>query len=480
MFTKNWLIISLLSSSIGYSQSYQLRLKPGASDGKDAYIHDLNVNQNLGNHADYAAVAWTCSGAPCIARGLIDFNWSLVPAGANITSAKLKLFANASSSNGAISGNNESWIERITSPWDEQNVTWASQPSVSINNRVATISVPAGSGMYEYNVTSLVNDILADRTNSYGFRLSLQTEQYYRRVMYASSDHQDCSLHPELVIEYTLSQSSQQNNFLSLQPDAFQGKDAYIHDIYPNQNLGNNTDFASVAWTCNGTPCTAKSLIDFDLTTIPAHSEITEAKLYLYQNPASGNGPHSGNNASVLQRITSTWSEQTVTWATAPSVTAFNQVQIPQSSSSTENYILNVKELIQDYVNDPVNSFGFMISLVNETYYRRLTFASSDSPDCALRPKLEVTYKSPSLGTNEILQDRSINIFPNPSSGVINIETLQNAKYIVTDINGRSILSGSLIRDIDNTLDVSFLNEGIYLMHIELDDKIIIKKFLKK
>lgn len=45
-----------------------------------------------------------------------------------------------------------------------------------------------------------------------------------------------------------------------------------------------------------------------------------------------------------------------------------------------------------DMLNDPANSFGFMLRQQNETYYRSLLFASSDMSNPLLRPKLTIVY----------------------------------------------------------------------------------------
>ena len=49
-------------------------------------------------------------------------------------------------------------------------------------------------------------------------------------------------------------------------------------------------------------------------------------------------------------------------------------------------------------VNDPDSSFGFMLSLEDETYYRALTFASSDDVNPSMRPSLLIIYQIPASG----------------------------------------------------------------------------------
>ena len=72
-------------------------------------------------------------------------------------------------------------------------------------------------------------------------------------------------------------------------------------------------------------------------------------------------------------------------------------------------------------VNDPANSHGFSIALQNESYYRRLVFASSDNMDPTKHPKLEVTY-NPAIGILERENSSAkLEIYPNPSNGLVTV-----------------------------------------------------------
>ena len=53
-----------------------------------------------------------------------------------------------------------------------------------------------------------------------------------------------------------------------LQPDAIQGKDAYLRSLSPNDNFGTDPDFSAHAWTNNGNEVIARGIIDFDLSGI--------------------------------------------------------------------------------------------------------------------------------------------------------------------------------------------------------------------
>ncbi|MBK7850661.1 MAG: DNRLRE domain-containing protein [Bacteroidetes bacterium] len=182
-------------------------------------------------------------------------------------------------------------------------------------------------------------------------------------------------------------------------PNATVGKDAYLSSFGDTTNYGTHVEFSGDAWTCNSNPCFARNVIQFDFTSIPAGSTINSATLSLFANPfpINGNGTAmQGANASLIQRVTSAWDESTVTWISAPTTTIQNEVTLAQSTSAFQNYpAIDVKDLVQDMVNDPVNSHGFMLRLINETAYATMIFASSDFPDSTKWPEITIDYTPP-------------------------------------------------------------------------------------
>jgi hypothetical protein len=72
----------------------------------------------------------------------------------------------------------------------------------------------------------------------------------------------------------------------------------------------------------------------------------------------------------------------------------------------------------------------------------------------------------------------NLSSYPNPVLNVLNFDLEENMKYkfILSDINGRDIKQGQL----DNELDVSNLNSGIYFLKISTGERFVIKKIIKK
>ncbi len=186
-----------------------------------------------------------------------------------------------------------------------------------------------------------------------------------------------------------------------LQPDGTCGIDALIGNCVPcgydNSNFGDGEEFNALAWTNGGSISDHRSLIKFDLSGIPTSANVLNATLTLFYNPTSSNasGLHSqtsGSNEAYIQEITSAWDEHTVTWNNQPSTTSNNQAYVPASLTSTQDYQVDITAIVQDFVNNPSLNNGMMIKLISESYYRCLLFASSDHPNPALHPKLEITY----------------------------------------------------------------------------------------
>ncbi|WP_170299169.1 DNRLRE domain-containing protein [Larkinella terrae] len=191
---------------------------------------------------------------------------------------------------------------------------------------------------------------------------------------------------------------------LVLQPDAVAGKDALFSSGSPTIVYGNVQDlfFSAVDNTIPiVSRAISRSAVQFDLSSIPENSVIQEAHLFLYFNPTSpylslggNNTGHVGDNAFFIQKTTTPWDESTVTWETQPQSTTVNQVSVPAASSPTQDYVIDVTKIVQDMVNNKATDYGFFMRHQIETPEKVTFIASSDHPNAALHPKLEVNYVS--------------------------------------------------------------------------------------
>lgn len=255
---------------------------------------------------------------------------------------------------------------------------------------------------------------------------------------------------------------------ITLQPGSRDGKDAEIGLKVPNTNYGNSGKLSPYAWTHNSVINVTRGLIEFDLSIIPSNSSIISAKLTLYHNPNYAPiHQHSGVNSFLIQKITSSWIEDSVTWSNQPTTTIVNQVTIPSSTVPTADYVnMDVTNLVQDMLDNPATSHGFMLKLIDENPYAVVILASSDNIDSLLHPKLEIVYNN-SVNLNEIKNE--IQVYPNPTKGKVNIaldEVRTDLKVSLINIYGQVLLQK--LYESTNSIDLDIDHEpGLYFLQFE-------------
>ncbi len=208
-----------------------------------------------------------------------------------------------------------------------------------------------------------------------------------------------------------------QNIFAQQTVTLYPSNDAFIFNLPKRDNIdpksrnyGSYSELHTMEWTWNGAVGTKKTLIMFDLSQIPKNSEIISASLSLYSDSEmkAKHSTLSGSNECLVQRITSKWDENTVTWNNRPNVTSQNQLILPASVSDTEDYEnIDVTQLVLDMVGDPENSFGFFISMKTPERYRALNFASKENPNKSLRPKLVIKFSTKKEKDRKVSQEQN-------------------------------------------------------------------------
>ncbi|MBT8258922.1 MAG: T9SS type A sorting domain-containing protein [Bacteroidia bacterium] len=76
----------------------------------------------------------------------------------------------------------------------------------------------------------------------------------------------------------------------------------------------------------------------------------------------------------------------------------------------------------------------------------------------------------------------NVRIFPNPANGLLNVnfpQGIESGNLTIYDITGQRVIE-SVLTEADNTIEVSALSQGVYLLKLETDSKSIIKKFIKE
>ena len=212
-----FVLINVLVANVIFAQS-PLILQPDSVNGKDARLWYLSNQSgtfgpsnstNYGNTIHFQIMEWTWNSGnagPGHIHQLIEFDLSSITSGSTIDSAFFSLYYNplaTDPSHSSLSGSNEAIIQRVIQPWDEQTVTWNTAPTSTTQNQVVLPQSTSPTQNYEnIVVTNLIQDIIDNPTAGFGFKLKMQNPNYYRRLVFASSDHPDAFRHPKLVVYY--------------------------------------------------------------------------------------------------------------------------------------------------------------------------------------------------------------------------------------------------------------------------------------
>lgn len=202
-------------------------------DGNNGFHDNFNsANTNYG-YADYfgAFSQPGAAGGENAGQSLIQFDLSSYAQGTAISSATLDLFGRGSMGNvgDAFSvgnvGDNECYLERVTGPWQQYVVTWNTKPSLTSTN--AILLPQSQYALQDYlgiDVTQLVQDMVNDPANSFGFSIRLVTEDPTRGLFFCSTDYSDPAKFP--VLHVTTCANMESTNDISQEDQIF--------SIYPN------------------------------------------------------------------------------------------------------------------------------------------------------------------------------------------------------------------------------------------------------
>ena len=170
-----------------------------------------------------------------------------------------------------------------------------------------------------------------------------------------------------------------------------------------------------------------------------------------------------------MQRVTNSWSENSATWITQPTVTTVDEVILPQSISGTQDYTnIDVTNMVRQMINNNNQNYGFSLKLTNENYYARLIFASGDNPDQGKHPLLEVCYTI-ATSVQETDVPFTISVFPNPFKDEVNISIatkIANAQFNLYDVLGKVVYTKSNLYGNQFHFDCPKIASGMYFYNL--------------
>ncbi len=448
---------------------------------KDATLREAYSGQNYGSE-EIMFVGKDIGGSPSgVARSVLHFDISSLPANAHIESAIITLY-------GArhyvpVGTTNKSFLYNMTSPWNESSVTWASHNgSYTTYNGVYIPGTAIGHSSTDkiLNITNIVQGWVDNPSNNFGLLMKLIDEgpSGFRIMSFLTRENQAASL------KITYSQC------VEISPN----KDALLYSYSANNNYGTHTDFNARSWTRGGTPENERSVLAADLTSIPTNAIVTSAELIFTAYNSPSKGQHScltNQNTSTLFQLASSWNETTVTWNNAPSTTGAGIAVGAECSNinfPTRTYDNNTfKSWVQNWVTNPSQNNGVLLKVDTETRYRSLVFASSDNANTAIRPKLNICYYVPSSSiksfrkSNIVNSNTEVNINPNPTNGqatiLLNGFDMENTSVEIFNVNGQLVKS---LNPTSNYFKVDLMGQspGVYVVKIFDGKQVKVKKLL--
>lgn len=170
-------------------------------------------------------------------------------------------------------------------------------------------------------------------------------------------------------------------------------EDAYIMSDQPSTRPG-QIDAGNLKVGLNSANGIQRTLIKFDLSTLPATSKIISASLVLYPKEVSPSGD--GPMAVEARAIFSPWSSFFVSWSNAPSYGPVrSNANVPGSVNTAVSW--DVKDLVNDWVKGTVPNYG-LILLGDENNQRLRNFYShDDNVFNGFKPRLYVEYDPDSI-----------------------------------------------------------------------------------
>ncbi|SDB66569.1 Por secretion system C-terminal sorting domain-containing protein [Flavobacteriaceae bacterium MAR_2010_188] len=137
----------------------------------------------------------------------------------------------------------------------------------------------------------------------------------------------------------------------------------------------------------------------------------------------------------------------------------------------------------ENYTNGNIISQGYDPSLINNMIFRALkyseTYPAFQGRDLTPSDPIELNPNISSCVTlsTESSELAGISIFPNPTDGLLNINSFQKIDEIsITDLTGKTINISTDLK----SLDISNLQAGIYLLQLQIGGNTVIKKIIKR
>jgi RHS repeat-associated protein len=345
---------------------------------QDAIIRSSSPYTNYGDSDYILATCTPLLRISSIQRSLVNIDLSNIPSNAIILSASLNLKGATHSGIGL-----SLLTMRVTETWDENTVTWNNQPSTTVSGYITNPSPDDPNADCEIDITAFAKGWHTGQYTNYGLMLRLYFEYPTKQLQYYSSDYSNATKHPTITIKYVIPET------INIMPI----EDIVVASLYPDSVFLSTKQYIDlIAWTEGGQVNIRRSLMKFNLDTLPEDVSLLSSKLHTFWNGFSW-AIHSGDNKSHIYPINTSWSQDTIKWNNQPTYITTPNAIIPATTSSTQtNFEFDIFEIINSwYLGDNENN-GIIMKLDTESIYRKICFASKEHTDVSKRPFLTLGY----------------------------------------------------------------------------------------
>lgn len=177
-----------------YASTQYITLQPG-SEGKDSGVSSLFPTTNYGNNSTF----FNAGRSIAIVRAYIEFDLSSVPENARITDTALMLYHSSS----AGTTNFSVGAYKVTESWEEDTITYSSQPNFSSEVEYSSNITAANTEWENWDIDALVQNWLDGSFANNGVVLKATDESSLDTIaIFRPSDYSGASYRPKLVISY--------------------------------------------------------------------------------------------------------------------------------------------------------------------------------------------------------------------------------------------------------------------------------------
>jgi hypothetical protein len=215
------------------------------------------------------------------------------------------------------------------------------------------------------------------------------------------------------------------------------------------------------------------TVLSFNTTSLD--SVVEKASIFLRRKSLSGSNPISGNlGIKVKNGNIGTTVNVDADDFTALGDASGTPCQFGSSSEDGDWVRLDIPDVLLPYINN-ISQTQFVISAPSAS--GRMSFYDAYDPDFA--PVLNITYGSTPLSVADNKNNKAhFTVYPNPSGSLVNIDTKGETvlRMEVADLMGRVVLKQNAVK---NTIDISALPVGTYILNITTDSGNVSQRILK-